>query len=149
LYFSCDVLAEHLGRLQQYGYVVHSFDCSVWSCEEDFHSQVSRQLNFPSYYGRNLPAFHDCLSGVEVPEVGGVALAFLSFDLPFTKFPDWSRDILDIIAVNSRRFSLTGQRLLALVQSNDPGIEIGPVGACPVALNPTEFGWRIPPVGPE
>lgn len=30
--------------------------------KETFHNYVSKKLNFPSYYGRNLDAFWDCIT---------------------------------------------------------------------------------------
>ena len=139
-YLSRRALGDHLGWLQQHQYRVYSFDCSAWASEEDFHTEVSRVLGFPGYYGRNLNAFNDCLSDLDVPDAGGVALVFVAFDTLYRKSPEWSWAILDIIAGNSRRYLLTGQRLLALVQSDDSHIPLKEVGACPVMVNPTEFG---------
>src|SRR5262249_10429536 len=64
LYFSREVLAEHVGWLREHGYLVHSFDCSTWAAEDDFHAEASRVLGFPDYYGHNLAAFKDCLCAV-------------------------------------------------------------------------------------
>ena len=142
LYFSRHVLDECVTWLRQHQYEVHSFDCSAWPTEEAFHREVGRALGFPNYYGGNLAAFNDCLCDIDVPPDGGVALVFTSFDTFSNKTPDCSWAILDIIAGNSRRFLLTGQRLLALVQSDDPDIVLQEVGACPVMVNPAEFGQR-------
>lgn len=38
-------------------------DGSAIKSEKDFHDQISRILEFPSHYGRNLDALWDCLSG--------------------------------------------------------------------------------------
>ncbi len=138
LYFSREVLAEHVGWLRGPHYLVHTFDCSGWASEEDFHAGVSRTLAFQGYYGRNLDAFNDCLCGIGVPEGGGTALAFLSFDTLFKMSPARSWHLLDIIACWSRFFLLTGRRLLALVHSDDRHICIKPVGARPVLWNGTE-----------
>lgn len=138
LYRSREVLAEHVAWLRRHGYLVHEIDCTGWSSEEDFHDAISTKLAFPAYYGRNLDAFNDCLCGVEVPEEAGMALAFLSFDV-FHKFsPERAGHVLDIVARWSRFFLLTGRRLMALVQTDDPGLRVKPVGARPVVLNGEE-----------
>ncbi len=138
LYRSRDVLAEHVAWLRQHHYVVHEFDCSGWSSEEDFHDAASSTLGFPSYYGRNLDAFNDCLCAIAVPEEGGTVLAFRSFDVFQRLCPGPAWHILDIVARWSRFFLLTGRRMMALVQSDDPGLRVEPVGARPVLLNNDE-----------
>lgn len=143
LYFSVEVLGEHLGWLREHQYLVHSFDCSRWASEGDFHTDVGRSLAFPNYYGRNLDAFNDCLHGIDVPEDGGTVMAFLAFDTFFSLSPDRHWHILDIIACRSRSFLLQGRRLLALVHSGDRHLGIKPVGARPVLWNSTERGRHM------
>jgi hypothetical protein len=138
LYRSREVLAEHLAWLRQHAYVVHEFDCSGWSSEADFHDAASRTLGFPDYYGRNLDAFNDCLCGIEVPEEGGTVLAFQAFDGLHRLSPERAWHILDIAARWSRFFLLTGCQLMVLVQTDDLGLNIKPVGARPVLLNDAE-----------
>ncbi len=70
---------------------------------------------------------------------------FLTGDALYARLPRRCWAILDVVAANSRRFMLTGQRLLALVQSDDASLVINDVGACPVMVNPAEFGRRTPP----
>src|SRR5262245_57786464 len=98
LYRSRGVLAEHLAWLRRHGYVIHEFDCSGWSSEEEFHDAALRTLGFPGYYGRNLAAFNDCLCGIAVPEENGTDLAFRSFDVLHRISPERAWHILDIIA---------------------------------------------------
>jgi len=58
------------------------------------------------------------------------------------RIPAVAWHVLDIVEVNSRRFSLFGRRLIALVQSDDPSLSFDPVGARPVVWNPREmFAW--------
>jgi hypothetical protein len=138
LYFSPDVLAEHVAWLREHDYLVQLFDCSAWASEEDFHTDVSRVLGFPDYYGRNLAAFSDCLCGIDVPGNGGAVLVFHSFDRFFRVSPECCWHILDIIALWSRFFLLYGRRLIALVHSDDNALRVPPVGATPVLPNRDE-----------
>ena len=44
------------------------------------HDALSRELNFPAYYGRNLDALHDCLNAI----CQSTQITFLHFSLlPF------------------------------------------------------------------
>jgi RNAse (barnase) inhibitor barstar len=96
-------------------------------------------LGFPDYYGRNLAAWIDCLSDLEVPQTGGVVLQFKHYDAFAQSHSQLAQTILDSIESTSRRFLLTGQRLLALVQSDDPRIRFERVGAMAVTWNPREW----------
>jgi RNAse (barnase) inhibitor barstar len=138
LYFSRGVLAEHTSWLRGHGYVVHDFDCTGWAGEEGFHNAVACDLRFPDYYGQNLAAFNDCLCSVDITEEGGLVLVFTGFDRWHATAPDCAWAVLDIIARWSRFFLLEGKRLLALVQSDDRGIRLPPVGAQPVLWNRSE-----------
>jgi hypothetical protein len=138
LYRSREVLAEHLSWLRKHEYEVQEFETTAWIFEGDFHDAVAPALAFPSWYGRNLAAFSDCLCAAKVPEAGGLVLAFLSFHGMCHRQPELSWHILDIIAIWSRYFLLTGRRLMALVQTDDPALAIRPIGAQPVRLNHEE-----------
>lgn len=126
------------------GYTVHLFDCARWTSEEEFHIEIEQTLNFPGYYGRNLDAFHECIvCDTDVPDEGGMVLAFLSFDQFSGKFPRTARYMLDAIAIASRSFSLTGQRLIALVQL-DVDVEFDyVVGGTGIGLNDAERAARL------
>jgi RNAse (barnase) inhibitor barstar len=139
LYFQRRILDEDVAWLRQHDYQIHTFDCSRWTSEAEFHADVSRDLGFPAWYGRNLHAFNDSLSDLLVPDVGGVALVFARFDLVAERLPNVAWYVLDIVEVNSRRFLLFGRRLIALVQSDDPSISFDPIGARPVMWNPREW----------
>src|SRR5207244_3247774 len=117
LYFSREVLAAHVRRLREHRYDVHTFDCSNWKSEDDFHEEAGRALGFPEYRGRNMAAFKDLLCRVTIPEDGGTVLVFSSFDTFFSKSPESCWHLLDVVALWSRFFLLTGRRLLALVHS--------------------------------
>ena len=139
LYFQRHILDEDVAWLREHGYEVHEFDCAQWTSESEFHADVSRELGFPAWYGRNLDAFNDSLSDLVVPDAGGVALVLGRFDLFTQRLPNVAWHVLDIVEVNSRRFLLFGRRLVALVQSDDPAISFDPVGARPVMWNPREW----------
>lgn len=143
LYRAREVLAEHLAWLRRHGYVVHEFDCLSWSSEEDFHAAVGHNPAFLGYTGRNVAAFNDRLCQIEVPGEGGTVLAFFSFDVLHSLSPDHAWHVLDIVARWSRFFLLTGRRLMALVQTDDPGLRIEPVGARPIRLNGDERGREM------
>jgi hypothetical protein len=140
LYRSREILAEHVAWLRRHGYLVHQFDCAGWLSEEDFHTEVGRNPGFLGYSGRNVAAFNDRLCQIAVPEEGGTALVSLSFEVLYRLSPEPAWHILDIGARWSRLFLLTGRRLIALVQSDDPDIRVEPVGARPILLNGDEQG---------
>lgn len=105
-----------------------------------FHRDVAEKLSFPTYYGRNLDAFNDCLSDLEMDDVRGTLLVFHRFDCFVERERSTAESILDILASQSRYHSLLGQRLIVLVQSNDPTIRFARIGCCSVEWNPAE--WR-------
>jgi RNAse (barnase) inhibitor barstar len=139
LYCKQAVLDDDLLWLEGHGYKLHRFDAASWSTLDLFHDEVSRTLGFPDYYGRNLDALSDCLSDLEVPEVGGAVLVFMGFDKFAGRFPDQAWHVCDILTKQSRRSLLCGRRLLALAQSDDPRIQFEVVGATPVGWNPREW----------
>jgi len=139
LYFKRHVLEEASEWFGHQNYEVVTFDCSTWESQEDFHADVSQRLRFPSYYGRNLDAFNDCLSEIDRPQKQGTVLVFLGFETFTKRFPQVALHVLDIIATRSYHFLLGSYKLLALVQSDDPNLSFRPVGARPVIWNPREW----------
>jgi hypothetical protein len=61
------------------------------------------------------------------------------FDQLYSRTPEWAWTFLDIFASQSRRHLLFGERLLVLLQSDDPRLLVRPVGACPVGWNRREW----------
>ena len=41
-----------------------TIDCATITNKEGFHTAMEKTLEFPSWYGKNLDALHDCLTEV-------------------------------------------------------------------------------------
>jgi RNAse (barnase) inhibitor barstar len=146
LYHSTGVLEEDIEWFKQDGYDVRSLDSERWESATSLLLALGTTLRFPEHFGRTLDAFNDCVSDLDVPQDGGFVLVLREFERVAASFPIEAHAILDILASNSRRFLLTGQRLIVLVHSNDPEIQFQPVGATPVLWNPREWldAKRVP-----
>ena len=103
------------------------------------HEHLARTLHFPSYYGKNLNAFNDCLGDMQDIDSVGQVLVLRRFDRPVSKFKDHCEGLLDIIAHQSRIWLVEGQRLLCLVQSDDPDLDFGIVGGYRPSWNRSEW----------
>ena len=139
LYYKGSVLMQDIAWLRQHGYAIHELDAAPWTTATSFHADVKRVLNFPTHYTANLASWIDALAELEVPDDGGMALVCRHYDVFARAEPQLAQTILDSIETTSRRFLLTGRRLLALVQSDDPRIRFERVGALPVTWNPREW----------
>lgn len=139
LYHKASVLSHDVACLQQFGYRVYALDASAWKTAADFHAEAKRQFGFPDRYSGNLASWIDCLGELEMPNEGGVVIQFRHFDGFAKADPQFAHTLLDSIESASRRFLLLGQRLLALVQSDDPRIRFERIGAVPVNWNPREW----------
>ena len=139
LYHKSSVLSQDLAWFRQQNYVVHELDALKWTSPAEFHADAQRVLSFPSYYAKNLASWIDCIAELPVPDESGMAIVFRRYDMFVRSQPQLAQTILDSIETASRRFLLTGRRLLGLVQSDDPRIRFERVGAVPVTWNPREW----------
>lgn len=49
---------------------VISFDCSRLGTWSEFHREFAAKLGFPSFYGRNMDAWIDCMTYLDDPNAG-------------------------------------------------------------------------------
>ena len=69
----------------------------------DFYTQVAKQLQFPSYFAKNLDALYDCLCDFSWLEVNNIHIVLRNYDLFLEKEPRNKRwDVLVVLndAVN-------------------------------------------------
>jgi hypothetical protein len=139
MYWRRSFLEEDCAWLADHGYRVYSVNCEDWKSATEALEELGKLLEFPDYYGGNLDAFNDCLSDLTVADRGGTAIALFRYDRFLALDPTAGHAILDILATNSRRFMLFGQRLVTLIQTDDPALVVSPVGATPVMWNRREW----------
>ena len=138
-------LEDTLGWLRTRGYRIIELRSDAWRSEADMHSAFEQLLSFPSYYGRNLDALDECLADFALYEFGsdlqatGTVLVLSKYDSFVRLQPETAYLVVDAIASASRQALLIGHRMLCLVQTDDPRLEIEPVGSQPVMWNPREF----------
>lgn len=139
LYHKSSVLSADLAWFRQQNYAIHEMNGATWHTPQDFHAEAQRVLSFPSHYAKNLASWIDCVAELSVPDDSGMVIVFRRFDVFARAQGPLAQTILDSIETTSRRFLLTGRRLIALVQSDDPRIRFERVGAMPVTWNPQEW----------
>ncbi len=141
LFHKLQILEETVQYLKQHGYTVHEFDCQDYKDEQTILNDFSSRLGVLQDYdlNPNVDGFNDYLSDVEVPNESGLVIVFKHFDTFHSKFPYCAHRILDIIAHNYHQNLLFGLRFIALVQTDDPLIQIKPVGEFKAWWNDKEW----------
>lgn len=135
LYWKMEILERDLLWFQSTQYSIVDFDCKTWSSESEMHKQLKKELSFPDYYGENWDALNDCLSELEISEMGQI-LVFRHLD---SFCAERVHNLLDIFAQNARRQILFGKRLIALVQVDNPNYQPREVGATSAIWNKAEW----------
>ena len=141
-------LDEAVEWLTDHGYHVVLLDAAAWADPDRLDDDIAAGLDFPDYYGRNLNALDDYLSDVAEgsygvpPEATGLVLVLMNYDQFVAADPEQAHKFLDIYAGQARHAALIGHRMSCLVQSNDPQLQLAPVGAQSVRWNGREFSDR-------
>jgi hypothetical protein len=145
LFWRRELLDESTALFREHRYAVVVLDASGWTADGDLHRDVAEALDFPDYYGGNLDALNDCLRDVLAGDYGmpadaaGLVIAFTGYQAFVRASPRSAQIVLDILADHARRAAIFGQRMLCLVQSEDPDITFEPVGGTPVTWNKAEW----------
>lgn len=137
-YYKNAILDEDVNWFIENRFDVFDIDVKNWN-NKNFHKYLKSHLNFPDYYGENLDAFDDCLSDMFNPKYNGVVIVFRQIDEFLNNDYNSAIAILDIIAKESRVWLIDGQKLIALIQSKEPNLELPELGGTSPRWNSTEW----------
>jgi RNAse (barnase) inhibitor barstar len=135
LYWRQEYLNSDIEWFLNEKYTLVRFDCSTWVNTSKMHQDLHDQLKFPEYYGGSFNALNDCLEDIEI-EGTGLITVFEHSDL---LQKDTRQALLDVFDRASRFHMLMGNRLINLIQIDNPDTEFEPVNACPVIWNNREW----------
>jgi RNAse (barnase) inhibitor barstar len=120
MYLKQSILDEDLDWFNKNGFRMIDLNCNSWTDEASAHQQLKRELNFPDYYGNNLNALNDCLSYIEI-DSAGIIIVLRHID---TLDKEFAQSLVEIFASNSRGHMLFGNKLITLIQVDDPDFQI-------------------------
>ena len=136
LYLRPEYLDEDSRELLSMGYTLRGLDCSRWGSWDLVYDDLEVAFEFADW-GRNLNAFRDALTDIDVPDDGGVAVLLRAIDDQLER----AEAVIEALADASRYWVLFGRRFIVLAQTADP-LDRGPadLGATPARWNNRE--WR-------
>jgi hypothetical protein len=146
LYWRHAYLLTDTEWFSKHDYEIFEFDCDTWTSQDVMFSELARVLRLPDYFGRNLDALDDCIRDLPLTENRGAVLVLWGFDtytaaagsVPTEKLR-YAEILLDVIASASRFHLLNGNRLIALVQTDDPQLEFGALAGMSPRWNDREW----------
>lgn len=137
-YYKNLVLDKDVNWFIENRFDVYDISVKKWN-KKNFHEELKLNLNFPDYYGANLDAFNDCLGDMRNPRYKGLVIVFRQYDEFINNDRKSAEAILDIIANESWNWLLNGQKLITLIQSNDPYLELPKLGGVRPNWNSSEW----------
>ena len=137
-YFKNGILDEDLNWFNNNNFEIIEVNCRNWN-RKNAHQNLKIALNFPDYYGENLNAFADCLTDMYNKRYKGLILVFRRYDNFVEEDGKFAEAILDIIAKESRVWLLTGQKLIGLIQSDNPDLDFPELGGTSPSWNGIEW----------
>lgn len=142
LYYQHEVLGEDVAWFALEKYEVVQFDDGAMDSLDAFHFEARLKLSVAGDYEPTFDGFRVAVSQLAVPDPGGVALVFTGIERLATMDPVSTLRLFDVISDLSRECSLYGRRLVALAQSDEPDLDLGPIGGKTLTWNSRErAGW--------
>jgi RNAse (barnase) inhibitor barstar len=144
LYWRESLFDGALAELGSLGYKVIALDAALSHDVDALLFAIGTALDFPDYYGRSLDAVNDCLGDVATydygsdPDSTGTVVSFRHYDQIVASSRQRAEAILDIFTDRARDGLLFGHRMMVLVQSDDPDLSFGPLGAQRAGWNQQE-----------
>ncbi len=140
-FFRREPFQRTVAELAKAGYRAHLIDADDASV---FRAQMTRALRFQENFGYepwtgSLDALNDAFRSVDFESVTGVVFAFSRFELLHAADPRFGEGVLDILESASREHLVLGMRLIGLVQSDDPRLELPACGGRAPAWNDEEW----------
>jgi len=138
MYFKNTILNEDVSWFSNNNFEVIDMNARSWS-RRNIHQNLKKELNFPDYYGENLNAFNDCLSDMYNKKYRGLILVFRRYDNFVDEDNKTAEALIDIIARMSRYWLVTGQKLIGLIQSDNPDLYFPELGGNSPTWNSAEW----------
>ena len=138
MYHNTILLDEDIEWFDNNSYEILDIDVQHWNAE-NFHDKIKRSFNFPDYYGKNMNALEECLDELINRKFRGLVLILRNIDDFVCLDKDLAVGLLNIIARTSRRWLLSGQFLIGVLQSNDPDLNFDKVGGTKPFWNGNEW----------
>lgn len=139
-YFQVELLKETVQWLKKYEYKIIELDYGDFPSLQEFLVTLANNLNSSEHFqGNSIDAFDDILYEMYIPDNLGLVIIIYQYNLLMQTAPEKGWQILNILDRHSRRNLLYGQRLITLVQTTDPTLDIGPIGSQTVSWNQAEW----------
>ncbi len=157
LFHNVELLGETVAGLGAAGFEVVEFDASRWLTTATMYGDFARVFYFEHDHSE-LQGLSECLrdslytEGGRFVEIDDLVIVMTGFDHFYREFPDTAVGLLDILTEMWVGGLLAGNRLVCLLQSDDPRLALPPVGLRYIRWNQDEFydvqrglpGFRLP-----
>ena len=144
LYWSQEVLSADVERCRERCWQIVELDSASWPDPDAAHTGLAEQLQFPSYYGRNLDALDDAMAGVAegrygfAPDAIGGVLVFTGIEQLVATQPPLASVLVEVLATTVDRALRFGWPMACFLQSNDPDLRLDTGTPAPVGWNRSE-----------
>lgn len=140
LYYSAYIFTQDCKWFRNFAYELTLFTCAEWYEAHDMYVALAKGLHVAAYDGHSVNWLNETLDQLPISDKSGRVLAFTHFDQFFQRRPFEAYHLINAIEHSSRHFLIYGQRLLALIQADDPHFDskIHPVGEVKVQYNARE-----------
>lgn len=141
LFYKASVFKETISSLTDLGYDIVYVQCDT---VEQFKADISIALHWEDQFGYkvwngNLDALNDGFASAPMNEKGQLAIACHNFEKLCLKDKKLADGFLDILEYQSRNHLLFSERLIALIQTNDPYFECYELGSRAANWNRKEW----------
>lgn len=137
-YHATDILEADLNKLEKLRYRIIDISVLKWT-KDTAHTKIKNAFDFPDYYGENLAAFEDCLSDLFDNRLPGLVIVFRRFDDFYQREKQFSEGLLNAICRQSWTWLLAGNKLITILHSADPDLEVLEIGGFSPVWNGKEW----------
>lgn len=138
MYYKNSILDEDVNWFYENRFEVYDINVKDWN-RKNYQDNLKKAFDMPDYYGGNSNAFEECLNEKIYSRYQGLVIVLRRIDEFLNNDSNSSINMLDIIARESRFWLIEGKKLITLIQSNEPFLELPKLGGIEPVWNAQEW----------